>query len=45
MRAVWRGDERTLTILDGTRSKGVRISGPPVGASFQVREAYLSQQL
>lgn len=34
-RAVRRGDERTLTIVDGTRSKGVRIWGPPVGASFR----------
>lgn len=35
MRAVRRGDKRTLTIQDGTRSKGVRVWGPPVGASFR----------
>lgn len=45
MRAVWRCYERTLTIVDGTRSKGVRVLGPPVGATFRSVKFYLPQKL
>lgn len=35
MRSLRRCDERTLTIVDGTRSKGVRVLGSPNSASLR----------